>query len=348
MRFFSKALIMCLAVGASASADIVRIGKYPAKIVPEQVAVLTFQSKGMVSDLLKNTDARIEKGTVVAVLDKEKTAEAREDMELQLTRERLTKRDEVRKLQVQREKLRFYLNLSEGERAYAKDIKPEEGVEYTHSALADIDERIQLLERELSTIERRKRAEFETKHEQNVLRMPFTGRLQYNITLPEDLDKPFEFAQGAMRTFATVCDDSSFYITLSITDTDLSLLPENRFSAYVALPAGKQLRGTFAFRRVEKNTSGAGDMLVYFFRVPEEDHKVAYNMLGSNAQAVLLYSPDEGVESISKASLLQHPAAPDCEDWKQLVSRAYPGYVVVLVTEREILIRQQGQSITKS
>lgn len=344
MRFLSPSFLACLvgALCATASADIVTIGKYSAKIVPEQVAVLSFQTKGIVSDLLVDTSHRIEKGTVVAILEKEKTAEAREDMELQISRERLTKRDEMRKLEAQRDKLKFYLSLSEQERVYAKDFKAENTEDNSPAALKDIDERISLLKRELSTMERRKRAEFETKHEQNTLRMPFTGRLQYNITLPEDPSQPFEFAQGGARAFATVCDDSAFYITLNITDTDLGLLPEENFSAFVNLPEGKQLRGSFAFRRVEKANNG-GDMLVYFFKIPAEDHATAFNMLGSNATATLQYSAGEGAERISKISLLAHPAAPECEDWKQLVSIAYPGSVLILVAERDLLIRKTAQ-----
>lgn len=334
------ALGVGLALAGQLRAELVTIGKMPAKVVPEQVAQLSFQSKGMVSDLVVDTSHRLAKGTVVGVMDKDKMSEAQEDMELQITRDRLTKRDEVRKLKLQRKKLSFYLNLSPAERKYAKDMLPEEEGDVS---LEEIDERIALLQKELSTMERRKRAEFDSKHEQNTLRMPFDGRLQYHFPMPEDPSIPFEYAQGGLRPFASVCDDSAFYITLNINDTDLSLLPEDRFSAYINMPSGKQLRGTFAFRRVEK-TNGGGDMLVYFFKLPVEDHETAYNMLGSNANAVLLYSAEEDVKTISKISLLAHPAAPECEDWKQLVAKAYPGHVIVVITERDVLIRQQKES----
>lgn len=320
-------------------ADIVTIGKFPAKIVPEQVTTLAFPGKGIVSDIVPNTDERLEKGTVVGIMDKEKMREAKEDMELQIERERLTKRDEVRKLKLQRKKLSFYLNLSPAERKYAKDMQPEEG---SDASLSDIDDRISLLQKELSTMERRKRADYDAKYEQSVLRMPFTGRLQYHFTMPEEPDKPFEYTQNGLRPFATVCDDSAFYITLSINDTDLSLLPEERFSAYINMPSGEQLRGVYSYRRVEKSNSGS-DMLVYFFKLPEDAHKTAFNMLGSNANAVLLYNAEEDVKAIPKIQLLTHPAAPECEDWRQLVAVAYPGCIVVLVTERDVLIRKQKQ-----
>ena len=53
--------------------EVVSVGKYQAKIVPEQFATLTFMNKGQVSDLYRTEDGRVEKGTVVAVMDKDKT-----------------------------------------------------------------------------------------------------------------------------------------------------------------------------------------------------------------------------------------------------------------------------------
>jgi hypothetical protein len=65
--------------------------------VPERISVLTLPDRGTVTDLVK-PEGRIEAGTVVAVLNKQRTQEAHEDMELQIARERLNKRDEVQKL----------------------------------------------------------------------------------------------------------------------------------------------------------------------------------------------------------------------------------------------------------
>lgn len=322
-------------------AEVITVGKYPAKIVPEQVASLNFPNKGEVTDLMYNTSERLQKDTVIGILEKKKTAEAREDMELQLTRERLTKNDEIRKLQGQREKLKFYLSLSPAERAYASDLKPDGDEKISPSALKDIDERIGLIRKELRTLERRKRAEFEAKYEANTLRMPFTGRLQYHVTLPEQGEPLLLTQNETLRSFATVCDDSAFYITLNISNTDLTLLPEERFSANVELPGGRVLTGVFSHRRVEKSGSN-GDMLVYFFKIPEELHPHAFNMLGSNAMATLLYSAEEGMMRVPKMQLLAHPSAPECESWKQLVSEVYPGYVIVVITERDILIRKKN------
>lgn len=328
-------------LGNFSVAETVSIGKYDAKIVPEQVATLNFQNKGVISDLLVDVSHRIEKDSVLAVMDKEKTEQEREDMELQIRRERLTKKDEIRKLEMQREKLNFYFSLNEKERTYARDIKPEESAAASEETLADINERIELTKLELNTMERRKRLDFDAKHEQLIMRMPFTGRVQYHFPMPEHPEIPFEYAHNAAVPFATVCDDSAFYITLSISDTDISLMPPDSFSAAVRLPGGKQLPGTYAYRRVERNGS-RGDMLVFFFKIPEQYHSIAFRMLGSNTTATLYYSTDDSCKRVSKAELLTHPAAPNCEDWHQLAQIAYPDYVVLLVTEHDVILRPKS------
>lgn len=348
MNLLRASIILAATALAHLHAEVAVIGKYQAKITPEQVTHLTFQTHGNVTDLVRSDSKRIEKDTIIGILDKEKTEEAREDMELQLARERLTKQDEIRKLEQQRSQLSFYLKLPESERIYAQDVKTALDVDaISPDALKDIDERIDLLRREMSTMERRKRSEFDAKYEKNTLRMPFTGRLQYNVPLPENPEEALDYTQNITgQPFATVCDDSAFYIAISISNTDLILLPEERFSVYIDLPAGRRLSGTFAYRRVEK---GAGtDLLAYFFKIDPSEHDTAFNMLGSNAMATLVYSAEEGIERIPKIQLLAHPSAPDCEDWKQLVSIAYPGHVIVIVTERDILIRKKTPSESDS
>ncbi len=333
MRFPFLSLFLLL---PPLAAEPVSVGTYPAKVVPEQLSVFILPEKGELTDLADSSE-RLEQGAVIAVINKERTEQEREDMELQLTRDRLTARDELRKLRAQREKLLFYLKLTADERKFSSETFAE-GQEPNTESLRDVDERIALCERELSTLERRRRTEFNRKHDLLTLRMPFRGRLQYNVTLPEDRSKPFELV-GTVQSFATACDDSAFYITVPISQGDMTLLPEKNFSARIALPEGKFLEGSYAFRRVERSHSGA-DMLVYFFRLPEEDADKAFSMLGSNVKARLYYDVDGSVQRISKVGLAAHPGAARCESWTELVELAYPGAVVVIVAERDVIIRQ--------
>ncbi len=329
-----SSLFLPLLVAMPLAAEPVLVGKLPAKIVPEQLSVLSLSEAGTVTDIAP--EGHLNKGDVIAVLNKDITAAEREEMEFQLARDRLAGRDELRQLLQKREKLLFYFNLSEGERKYAAS-ELEEGVPPTRESLRDIDERIALVQRDLDTMEKRRRDKFEREHDKHTLRMPFNGRLQYNINLPEERDKPFELV-GLVQTFATACDDSSYYVTVSISSSDLSLLPERKFSVSVDLPEGRKLVGSYAYRRVERNRNG-GDVLIYFFRLPAEDAETAYGMLGSNTTASLFYEVDGTVERISKAKLAAHPEAGSCESWAELFEIACPGAVVVVVAERDIIIR---------
>ncbi len=317
-------------------AEPVSVGSYPAKVVPEQLSVFNLPDKGEITDIV-DTSVPLKKGTVFAVINKELTAQEREDMEMQLARDRLSKKDELRKLRLQREKLVFYLNLSEDERKFSRE-KPEDGREPSNESLQDMDERIALSERELATLERRRLQEFDRKHERLTLRMPFDGRLQYNVTLPADTSEPFELV-GTVQSFATACDDSAFYITVPISQSELTLLPEKNFSARISLPEGRYLEGSFAFRRVERASSG-GDMLVYFFRLPDKDREQAFSMLGSNMRARLFYEVDGEVQRLSKVRLASHPEAGRCESWAELVECAHPGAVIILVAENDVIVRQ--------
>ncbi len=331
LRPAASLLFLCTALPLAA--EPVVVGKFSAKIVPERVGVLNLPDRGTVTDLVDATD-RLKAGTVVAVLNKERTETEREDMELQIARERINKKDEVQKLRAQRRKVSFYTSLSPSERRYNTDFKGEEPP--TPETLSDIDERISLLERELATMERRKRMEFDRKHEPLTLRMPFDGRLQYHITLPEDLSQPLEYAENS-RVFATVCDDSAFYITLNVGDSDLSLLKEQNFSTTVTLPGGEKMHGTYSHRRVERANHG-GDMLVYFFKVPADMHETAYNMLGSNTNAILTYEAGDDVIHISKAELVARPEAASAENWEELINITHPGYGILLVGQRELIL----------
>lgn len=319
-------------------ADVIDLGKYSAKIVPEQVAVLNLPDRGTVTDIPRVE--RLQKGDVIAIVNRDQTADEREDMELALERERLNTRDEIRKLEAQRKQVSFYLNLTEAERKYATDVANQDGSPPTREALQDIDDRLSLAKRNLASMERRRRAEFDRTHDNLTLRMPFNGRIQYHVTLPENPQAPYEHTGANVQNFATVCDDSSFYITIAIADSELTALPEKSFSAFISLPEGRSIHGTFAFRRVERGGSSS-DLLAYYFRIPESDHEQAYRMLGSNSQATLLFDAGTNTKRITKAELSQHPEAEKCESWRDLAARVYPDHNIVLITAREVILRRK-------
>lgn len=318
------------------AAEPVQVALMPAKIVPEQAASLHLEA-GVVTRLV-DASQRQPAGAVIAMLYEERTAQEREELELKIARDDLRLRDELRKLEVQRQKVLFYLNLSPRERRFAKGMSSDD-LPPTPESLRDIEERMNLLKREKESAPRLRQQEFERNHAKFTLKMPFAGRLQYNFSVPEDLSKPFEYTSFSGRHFATICDDSAFYITIALSRSELTQLPEEQFSVSVALPEGRELCGTFSHRRIEQQNSSSGDTLVYYFKVPEADKETAFRMLGSNAQAKLIYDAGDQVQYVNKLELVAHPEAAECENWEQLVQRLYPEHVLILVGERDIIIR---------
>lgn len=340
MRLLSLSVLCGLAATASVAAESIVVGKYPAKIVPEQISEIHLKENGLLTDLAP-AGLRLKKDDVIVIINKEQTEHDREDMELTLARERITKQDEMRQLEIKRRQAEFYLSLSEGERRYNTDFSGDDEIP-TPESLKDIDARISLLKRELETLERRKQREFDLKHDPLTVRMPFDGQLQYNVPLPEnskELEQGFKLPENNMRTFATVCDDSAYYITISLVDGEHSLLDEQDFSVSIALPEGKKLEGTFAHRKVER--AGNGDALIYYFRIPQEAHDTAHRMLGSRYTATLRYQVEGEVLRVSKAQLAAHPKAADCEDWNQLVELVHPEHSILIIGTTEIVLTKK-------
>lgn len=327
-------LPLLILIGNISTAASVQVGVLPAKIVPEQIATLPLE-RGLVSDLAAPGE-RYRRGDVLAVLNKEQMAQEREEMELKLARDRMARRDEIRKLEDQRRKVQFYLSLTHSERRYAQTPTTEHELPPSEESLKDIDERIALLNREVESMNRIRNNELNRKHARNILRMPFDGRIQYHFTLPENTSEPFEYSATGSMPFATVCDDSAFYVTLNISRAELTQLQEKQFSVVIDLPEGREIRGEFAHRRVEQGN--AGDMLVYFFRISQDAHEQAYHMLGSNARARLLFEAPKGAMQLNKGELALHPAATECSNWEELVERLYPEYRILLIGEHQILI----------
>ena len=337
----SRALISALlaALAPHLLAEPVQVALLPAKIVPEQAATLNMEN-GIISHLA-DASGRLEAGTVIAVLNEERTAQEREELELKIAREEMRIRDELRKLENQRSKVEFFLKLSPRERRYAKAMGSDD-LPATPESLRDIDERMALLKREQETAPRLMKQEFERNHSKCLLKMPFAGRVQYNFPLPADPGQAFEYVALPGRSFAAVCDDSAFYITVALSKAELTQLPEKNFSVSISLPEGRTLSGSFSHRKVEQHNNSRSDMLVYYFKVPEADHETAYNMIGSNAQARLVYEAGENAQYVSKLDLIAHPEAAQCENWEQLISKLYPEHVLILIGERNIIIRPRN------
>lgn len=288
---------------------------------------------GIVSNWIP-ADGRVQKNAIIATVNEDEIEMERRDLEVKILKERISKEEELSKLEKQLEEIKFYSSLSKEEQQYAS--KHPEGGQRAVQALQD---KIELAKKELAMVEDKPRLDFRKKEEKYILRMPFDGKLQYQFSFPQDNSVAL-YLDGA-SPIATVCDDSSYYLTISVTDPDLTSLPPETLSVVVPMGDGSSLKGGFAFKRVEKNVSGGGDLLAYFFRLPQEDHARAHAMLGSTCTARLYYIPQEEVFYLNKVRLASLPEGKKCSSWQELLEKVYPGLEMVVNGETELIVRKK-------
>ena len=297
--------------------------------------MLSLTEKSTITELAE--EGHLKKGDLIARVNYEQLLDEKEEIELTIKRDKITSLDKIRDLEQQRRKLNFHISLSEEERQYEQELVPADAPP-PEEAIEDLSLRIDLEKEECDFKEKQKRKNYQLKESKARFTMPFDGRLQYHFVKPADTSKAFECAPAAQ--FATICDDSVYYIAVSITEANLTQLPEKNFSVRIPLPAGKELKGTFAYRRVEGKQNA--DMLIYYFTVPEQDKNRAFNMIGSTASAELHYQCPAGTKRVSKAELAIDPNAEGLDNWEELIKRSYPQYNILIETEKEIIIIPEG------
>lgn len=316
-----------------ASQDLCFIKAFRAKIVPERIRSFTMPADGVVSNWL-SADGRVPKDAIIATVNEDEIEMERKELEVKILKDRIAKEEELSKLEKQLEEIKFYSSLSSEEKQYAS-----KQLESGEKAVKALKDKIELVKKELAMVESKPRLDFRKKEEKYILRMPFDGRLQYQFSFPRD--NSVSLYLDAASPIATVCDDSSYYLTISIAEPELTNLPPDSLSLLVPMGDGSALKGTFAFKRVEKNISGGGDLLAYFFRLPHEDHDRAHAMLGSNCTGRLYYMPKEQVFHLNKVKLASHPEGKKCSSWQELLEKVHPELELVVNGETELIVRKK-------
>ncbi len=335
MRYITAIILPLLLLQVKA-ADFIEVGTYPAKVTPEQIAIIPVSEKGVVTQIADDSK-RMKKGDIIAKVNEEQLKEERHDLDLQILSDKISRKDSMRALLKQKRQLQFYFSLSERERRYATDIQVH-GELPTRQAIDDIDERIKLAEMEMERKPQRMEKEFNKKVELNTLTMPFDGRFQYQVVLPEDRSQPYE--TKPVPHFATAIDDSSYYITMPVTQAALTQLPTDKFIVRIDLPAGKQLNGVFSHRRLEK--AGASEAFVYYFRVPEGAKDRAYSLMGSTAQARLFYQLSDQLKRVDLNHHYGGEAAESSSSKEEFIRKTFPGYNILLETDTELILIPEG------
>lgn len=309
------------------------INVFKAKIVPERIRSFVMPADGIVSNWIPE-EGRIPKDTIIATVNEDEIELERRDLEVKILKDRIAKEEELSKLEKQLDEIRHYSGYSREEKEYVG--KRPDGSERVVKSVKD---KIELTRKELALVEEKPRLDFRRKEEKYILRMPFEGKLQYQFSFPRDNSVSLYLDVGS--AIATVCDDSAYYITIAITDPDLTRLPPETLSLAVPMSDGSSLQGTFAFKRVEKNTSGSGDLLAYFFRLSPKDHERAHAMLGSNCTARLYYTPSEEVFYLNRIRLASSPEGKKCSSWQELLEKVHPDLELIVSGETELIVRKK-------
>lgn len=339
-KFF---ILSCLCVSALGEESLLPLGDYPAQIVPEQVRPFPVPEKGEATNLV-DISQRIAKDTLIGVVNQDEIVRQEEELETALKREKLAKKDEILKLTRQKEEIEFILRLPSEERRFATQGG---SADPDKRALAHLKEQIELSQQELVQLEPRKRLDFKKKKDTFVIKMPFEGRLQYHFTVPENLTQPCYVDPS--QPFATACDDSAFYITIRINNSEISQMNGELFKVTVNVPGGEQLEANFSHKRIEKVGGGGGgqETLVFFFKLPSNERERMYDMLGANLQAKLFFKAPEGTLAIEKVSLAARKEARSTTSWEQLIDICYPGYALVLAGERHLILQKKKPHSTE-
>lgn len=332
MKFLTALSLIASVYCSTSLAETLVIGTYPAKIAPEQMMILALPSKGLVTNITPQ-EQRCKKGDIIARLDKKELKREKEQLEIAIRKDIVTRKDQIRSLEQDKRKLEFYLNLSPEEQSFETEIHNNKLIDAKEASL-DIEERLDIARLELESAPENMREDFNDKFESHNLEMPFDGSIRHLVTIPESNKEQFESFKA--QPFATAYDDSHFYILLSITQSQHSQLPPEDFHVKVKLPAGKSLKGTFNKRLVQG--AGQNDSLVYYFILDKKDNQTAFDMLGTTSRAELIYSIPAEAKSIDKSSLSLHPDAADCENWEELIEKIYPQHHLLIEADESILI----------
>lgn len=313
------------------------VGQYMARIVPEQMRSFVSPAAGTITRLVDD-GGRVPKGTVIAALNESDIELERDELELSILKERIDREEEVNKLKREREELVFLLGLSDRERQLGKSDVNKEVSERIVNLL---DRKMELAEKELDVQHQRKKEEFKKKEESFVIKMPFDGRIQYPFQLKEDAPK--EAYVDASKEMVSVCDDSSFYLVVTVSSPEIARIPSQQFRLVAELGDGEVLETEFSHKQVQKASGGGPNTenLIFYFKITKGDPDKIFDMLGVNCVAKLYYKGGENIAMFNKIELSALPEAKDAPTWEKLLSMVKPDYELILIGETQIIARKK-------
>lgn len=307
------------------------ISQHQAKVLPNKVQVFVMPEPGEVSSLILDKTT-LKKGELIAAINPEQIAREEQELELTIAQDNLTQKTSLLQLTRQKEEIEFILGLDKEERKHiAKDVR-----EFDKRALEQLDERISLTKRQMLLKEQKARAEFLKKRENYELRMPFDGFLQYHFVLPENNDEGIKIP--ASTPLATVADNSSYYVALSMLNPDIIKLNPDTLVLQLEL-GSKILKTTYSHKKIEK--TGNTESLIYYFKVNKNDFSLAHDLMGANCVARLFYKTKEPLTYLHKMSIVSEEQSSPYTTWEEYVAQKYPDYNIVFVGETHLALQKK-------
>ncbi len=311
------------------------ISRHPAKVVPRRVLPITPDMSGEVEVVYRGGSKAL-KDTLLLRINPDELALDEKELHLQIERNNLAAETEVLQLMRQKEELEFITK-----------IPPERRVYVVQHLKANVDERaLALLGRKIAATrenaklnnERLQKA-FEKKRKLREITMPFDGRIQYHLAIPEEGQRTLVSSNGPV---VTIADDSMLYIVINMTDPALTRLDTSRLHISLKMGNGRTLTAPWSHSKVQKGDRG--ENMVYYFTVPEDERERVWPLVGANLVAHLYYQAEADSIYISKAELARQAGPSHFESWEELLAALLPGYTIVFNGETHLcLIRQEAK-----
>ncbi len=311
------------------------VSRHAARILPARIVNIPVPEAGEIR-IHCFGEGRVNAGTLLAVLNEENLAMEEQELEITLMQQRLERDKVLYKLQKHKEELEFLQKLPNERRAYAAErmqAQPDERM------LASLDEEMELLHRRFRIAEAKARQTLNKKRQLCTLHMPFTGRLQYHITLPEKEGGTVPVTSST--PVVTIVDDSAFYVVLPATDPAWSKLEHERLHLSIDLGSGEKLCASWHHQKVDKGERG--EALFYYFLVPEAEKEKAFSLIGSNIVAELFLSAEPDWLYEKKTALAMEAGSSPIETWEKLIEALRPQHDIVFIGETHICMKKKDE-----
>lgn len=308
------------------------ISRHPAKIVPRRVLPITPDMPGE-AEIVYRGGELARKGTLLLRINPDELALDEQELHLQLERNNLAAETEILQLVRQKEELEFITKLPPERRMYiAQHLKNN----VDKRALELIERKIEAIRQNASLSNERLQKAFDKKRKLREITMPFDGRIQYHIALPEEGQKALVGSNGPV---VTIADDSRLYIIINMTDPALARLDASRLHVMLKMSGGNTLHAPWSHSKVQKGERG--ETMVYYFTVPDNMREQAWLLVGANLVARLNYMADSRAIYVSKADLAREAGEHRFESWEELLAALRPGYAIVFNGETHLCLIQQ-------